>query len=245
MYYKAGKSISILILIIINVILLNTVLPLQAFAVQMHAFRRYPYQLLSQTSASRSFSAQPVTSQSFSAIKLSDVSGNWAEKEIIDWIGRGLVKGYPDGTFKPSHYITRAEFIALINRAFRLSADTPSDCGDGMDTGWFGRDAAIAEEAGYISELSATGTFILTGNITRQETAVIICRLKSLTNDEYEAEKFADSLLFPDYFKGYIGAVTKAGYMKCYPDGNFGPDDHMTRAEAVVMLYDIINMHEL
>ena len=45
----------------------------------------------------------------------SDVSGHWAEELINSAAQKGWVTGYPDGTFKPDQYITRAEFVTLVN----------------------------------------------------------------------------------------------------------------------------------
>ncbi len=45
-----------------------------------------------------------------------DVEGHWAEKYINSAAAKGWVDGYTDGTFKPDQFITRAEFVALVNR---------------------------------------------------------------------------------------------------------------------------------
>ncbi|WP_259391941.1 MucBP domain-containing protein [Paenibacillus thiaminolyticus] len=45
----------------------------------------------------------------------SDVAGHWAEKYIMSAANKGWIKGYPNGTFKPNQYITRAEAMAFIN----------------------------------------------------------------------------------------------------------------------------------
>ncbi|GAC42003.1 S-layer homology domain-containing protein [Paenibacillus popilliae] len=44
-----------------------------------------------------------------------DISGHWAEKYIVSAANKGWIKGYPDDTFKPNQYITRAEAMAFIN----------------------------------------------------------------------------------------------------------------------------------
>lgn len=51
------------------------------------------------------------TSNSFS-----DISGHWAEAEIERAVAFGWIAGYPDGTFRPDTYITRAEAMTMINR---------------------------------------------------------------------------------------------------------------------------------
>lgn len=44
-------------------------------------------------------------------IKFKDIKGHWAEKEIKEGTEKGILKGYPDGTFKPDKPLTRAEYI--------------------------------------------------------------------------------------------------------------------------------------
>lgn len=52
----------------------------------------------------------------------SDISDHWAETYIDEWLDKGLITGYPDGTFKPDNKITRAEFMVLVNE----HSDTPT-----------------------------------------------------------------------------------------------------------------------
>lgn len=49
-----------------------------------------------------------------------DVSGHWA-KGSIEWAKeKGLIKGYPDGSFKPNNPLTRAEACAILERFYQL-----------------------------------------------------------------------------------------------------------------------------
>lgn len=45
----------------------------------------------------------------------SDADIHWAVKYINSAAAKGWVQGYPDNTFKPDQYITRAEFVTLVN----------------------------------------------------------------------------------------------------------------------------------
>lgn len=45
-----------------------------------------------------------------------DVSGHWAEKAIRRCMERGLLKGYPDGSFQPDKPVTRAELAVILDR---------------------------------------------------------------------------------------------------------------------------------
>lgn len=35
-----------------------------------------------------------------------DISGHWAENTINKWKEKGIISGYPDGTFKPDNTVT-------------------------------------------------------------------------------------------------------------------------------------------
>lgn len=45
-----------------------------------------------------------------------DVTGHWAEKAIRRAISRGLLQGYPDGSFQPDKPVTRAELAVILDR---------------------------------------------------------------------------------------------------------------------------------
>lgn len=45
-----------------------------------------------------------------------DITGHWAEKEIRRCMKRGIIKGYPDGSFQPDKPVTRAELAVILDR---------------------------------------------------------------------------------------------------------------------------------
>ena len=45
-----------------------------------------------------------------------DAIGHWAEKEIRRAFERGLLRGYPDGSFRPDKPVTRAELAVVLGR---------------------------------------------------------------------------------------------------------------------------------
>ncbi|WP_242985420.1 S-layer homology domain-containing protein [Vallitalea okinawensis] len=47
-------------------------------------------------------------------VTFSDIEGHWAEKNIEEATGAGLMIGYPDGTFRPDETVTRAEFATVL-----------------------------------------------------------------------------------------------------------------------------------
>lgn len=48
--------------------------------------------------------------------EIDDITGHWAEAQIRRCIERGLLKGYPDGSFQPDKPVTRAELAVILDR---------------------------------------------------------------------------------------------------------------------------------
>lgn len=47
-------------------------------------------------------------------MQITDIKGHWAEKQIKEAMELGLLKGYPDNTFKPDKSVTRAELSKVV-----------------------------------------------------------------------------------------------------------------------------------
>ena len=50
-------------------------------------------------------------------------SGSWYTQFIAAAVEIGLIEGYPDGTFRPDNYITRAEACTIVNRTLNRAPD--------------------------------------------------------------------------------------------------------------------------
>lgn len=70
------------------------------------------------TIAARFYHAPEVTGDAFP-----DISGSWARVYINRAAALGLVRGYPDGTFRPNTEITRAEVMEIINNVLLRTPD--------------------------------------------------------------------------------------------------------------------------
>src|SRR5665648_894549 len=168
------------------------------------------------------------------AATMSDISGHWAQTTIQNWTDNNLIKGYPDGTFKPDNNITRAEFITLVNGAFGYTKTAPISFTDVGQNAWYATAIAVAVEAGYISGYP-DGTMRPDNPISREETATIIMKINKLTENADAASKFTDANTLV-WSKGAVGAVKFAGIMIGYPDGSFQPKNYIKRGEAVFAL---------
>jgi hypothetical protein len=165
-----------------------------------------------------------------------DIKGHWAESQISSWIDKGLIKGYEDGSFKPENQITRAEFIALVNRSFGFTEKAAISFGDVPADNWAYPEIAIAVKAGYITGYE-DGTIGAAKPISRQEVAAIVDRLLDLSKTESAATSFTDSGSIALWAKGSVDAAVAKGILKGYAEDNsFKPGKSITRAEAVVTL---------
>ena len=69
----------------------------------------------------------------------------------------------------------------------------------------------------------------------------MISRILDLKQNESRAYRYTDSYAISNWAKGVVGAVSEAGIMAGYPDGSFGPNRVLTRAEAVLALDKTVN----
>ncbi|MGI6145014.1 MAG: S-layer homology domain-containing protein [Peptococcia bacterium] len=119
------------------------------------------------------------------------MQGHWAENTIKKWLRQNLVAGYPDGSFKPDQSITRAEFVAIVNRVFNYTQKAVVQFTDLSPEEWYIDDLAKAVAAGYINGYP-DGTFRPEQTITRQEVAAILTQIFSLEGTTEELKKFKD-----------------------------------------------------
>ena len=89
------------------------------------------------------------TGKETETLAFSDISGHWAEEVITKWKDKGIVNGYPDGTFKPDAPITRAELAKILSLAFELETpEEPKTFGDVAADSWYS--GYVASTADYI-----------------------------------------------------------------------------------------------
>lgn len=166
-----------------------------------------------------------------------DISGHWSENQVLSWINKGLISGYPDGSFKPDNYITRAEFITLVNRAFNFNDESNPKFSDINSRNWYAGEVAKSVAAGYISGYQ-DGTFRPNKEINRLEASSIIARVicSNLSGSASALNEFLDQARIPAWGRDAAGAVAAQGIIKGYADQTFRPLQPITRSEAVVAL---------
>jgi len=100
------------------------------------------------------------------ANSFNDVSArHWASDEIAVCAKMGWINGYPDGSFRPDATITRAEMMAMINRALGRTPKSADDLLSGMKT-W--RDNANVNAWYYLDVQEATNSHTYTKSGTHE-----------------------------------------------------------------------------
>ena len=78
---------------------------------------RYPSQIVGVCRPQ--YQPEPVT--------VDDITGHWYTDDVKWCIEKGLIKCYPDGSFKPDQPVTRAELAAVLKRNSELTAQIAYD----------------------------------------------------------------------------------------------------------------------
>lgn len=182
----------------------------------------------------------------------SDISGHWAEKTILKWEKCGFAKGYPDGTFKPNGNVTRAEFVAFVDRyfGFKNKGTERVPFPDVLADAWYGYDkeggVPIAKTRGLLAGFGDPN-FHPDRAITRAEAFTIIARALGLSNANISGkiDVYVDVDALNNTTKVYLGALVDLGIV----NGDYNslkqlqlrPNDPLTRAEAITILDQISN----
>ncbi|MCU6790690.1 S-layer homology domain-containing protein [Paenibacillus sp. WQ 127069] len=179
--------------------------------------------------------------RSIKGYNLTDITGHWAESNIKQAVSGAIVTGYPDGTFKLNHTVTRAEFAVMLMNTMKLPGEgTKLSFVDTAKIGtWAQKAVAQAVQAGIINGYEDK-SFRPDAEITRAEMAVILANALGQHSESNVATGFADYKSIPAWAKDGIAYVKKAGIMQGKGANEFAPQDHATRAEAVTVLLNML-----
>ena len=148
--------------------------------------------------------------------------------------------GYPDGTVQPNGQITRAEattiFFRLLTEESR-SANLTKTNGytDVASDAWYNTAVSAMTKAGIVDGYP-DGTFRPDAPITRAERAKIISLFAKLDKSE---SRFSD--IAGHWAEAYIRLAAGNGWIAGYPDGTFGPQRNITRAETATMINRVLD----
>jgi hypothetical protein len=175
----------------------------------------------------------------------SDVQSNyWAESFIQELSDRGVIRGFPDGTFRPNDPVTRAQFAAMVRQAFSKSptrnavsfVDVPND---------YWAYSAIQEAyttgflSGYPGNIFSPGQNIPRAQVLVSLTSGLQYNVSGTTDAVLAAYRDADSI--PGYARGGVAAATQKELVVNYPNVEvLNPTREATRAEVAALIYQAL-----
>lgn len=165
--------------------------------------------------------------------------GHWSDPYMQNLYNRGLISGDTNGNLNPEKDITRAEFVAIANRAFGYDSPGANPFSDITGTEWYARDITIAYNQGYFNGISdnESGAAL---ELTREQAISLIARNLNLSETYKDDSKFADSKQISTWSVGVVNTATDKGYLTGYEDGTFRPQGNITRGEVAKVLTEAL-----
>ncbi len=178
---------------------------------------------------------------------------SWYGYEVNNLAMYGCINGYPDGTFRPTNNVTRAEFAQMLallfdgGEGYALQIETGRDpdfepFSDVEEGDWYYEAVMMLSYCDLINGYP-DGTFKPNDNISREEMAYMLYRfgehLFGYLKDGAPptAYMFFEDVLADRWSAEAIDFLTGVGIIRGYGDNTFRPTAEATRAEAAVVIY--------
>lgn len=178
-------------------------------------------------------------------LSFSDVpTTHYAYKHIMGMAEQGVIKGYPDGTFKPNLSISREHVALMFYRAFDLGNQEPVRAGKNFTD--------VPKNYVYYDEIQAVyraglfdgkdgNSFDPKAPMTRAEMAKVIVTAFDL--ERHQGYIFKD-VSEKHWAKDYIATVYAHGIAKG-SNGDYMPNAPIKRADFSILLYNSLNPDEV
>lgn len=160
-------------------------------------------------------------------------SAHWADPyldQLVDW---GVMRA--DQTANPDTPLTRAEFMAIINRAYGYQEMGEMPFEDVSEGDWFYDDVAIAYNAGYMKGTSKT-TASPNAHLTREQAVCILGRNMMMRETPGEDMAFTDSRSISSWARGMVKTAVNQYIIGGFPDDSFRPKDNITKGQMAVLV---------
>ena len=182
--------------------------------------------------------------------QFTDIADSKAKSEITALAERGIIEGTSDTEFSPDANVTRAEFAAMLARAFDVSvSEYNNQFTDVYASDWFAKEASAMAELG-ITDGYDDNTFRPYNNITNQEAQkLLVCTFESFAENIVAPLAYAsfihDSNDISGWATSYVGKAEIIGclvyeqlegkVLKMYPT------KECTREDAALGIYRVLS----
>lgn len=200
-------------------------------------------------------------------VPFTDIRGHECEEAVSFLWSKGLIDGYPDGTFKPDSGLSRAEFAKMV-------VDACDSVGSGSQASASGSIAAVsgfpvdmtprhwayqhvlrARDLGLISGYP-DGTFRPESPVTRAEMVTMTVRMLEKSSNDGSTGRSSGSERagvkgdwapsdVRDHWAGeYVQRAVSLEIMDAFKGSEFMPDKNATRGETALTLAKAIRLRE-
>ncbi|MEA5574871.1 DUF1565 domain-containing protein [Anabaena sp. UHCC 0451] len=173
---------------------------------------------------------------------LTDIGNHWASAFIQELVRLDIIKGYPDRTFKPNATMTRAQYAALLVKAFNPPNKRAAiNFKDVSASFWAFQVIQQAYQGQFLSGYP-NNTFAPNQNIQRVQVIVSLVNGLGLSASSTASNvSFDDQAKIPSYGKDEVIIATQKRMIVNYPTAKLlNPTRDATRAEVAVMVYQAL-----
>lgn len=192
---------------------------------------------------------------------LYDLEGHWSRDEVRALWQRGLISGYPDGSFGPDGNINRAELITLVQRTRQLLFAPEAQPGEAPLPVYSFSDVSQADyyfdslmkmyAAGLVASSMVSqqpdGSLRFDGmeQVLRYQAAQSLAPLfAALPQAQTGSTQLLDMYQESPELQAAVQTLADYGVVRGDALGNFNPHAKITRAEIAAMLNRIIEYYE-
>ncbi len=173
----------------------------------------------------------------------SDVKGHWAVSEIGNLAAQGYINGYPDGTFKPDSFMTKAEFTTALICCLDITPSTPTkNSFSDTKTHWARKYIEEAVARGILVPSESPNGFGPDQDILRSQATAMIVRALALKASSGTIQFTDRDDVERSLYRDHIKAAYDAGIIKGFSDGSFAPYREMTRAQVCTVLVKMLEI---
>lgn len=177
------------------------------------------------------------------ATAFKDVAPNyWAKSYIEALASKGVIAGFPNGTFKPNEPVTRAQFAAIINKAFSPQAIRQAKTFRDIRSNFWAYSAIQTATRGGFLAGYPNNTFKPQQQIPRVQVLVALANgLALTTNNQNVLSVYSDASQIPNWAQGSVAAATAKQLVVNYPTATqLSPNRQATRAEVAAFVYQAL-----
>ena len=182
---------------------------------------------------------------SFAQTAFSDVQSDyWAANFIQELSRRNVIAGFPDGTFHPDDAVTRAQFAAMLSKAFQQASKRDAiNFSDVPSNYWASAAIRQAYTTGFLAGYP-NNQFKPSQNIPREQVLVSLSSgLNYSPGGQTDSilQNFSDASAISSYARSPIAAATERRIVVNYPNvESLNPGQTATRAQVAAFIYQAL-----